>query len=186
MLLHEEERTICLHVRNPRRAVNQEIRVQEAAFRTACNYDDQNLDLKKTFLENGIDPSLRKSLHRHIEPANGSVSYYNILCNHVLGKENTKLKLYQWIILETKPSDFGGLNITNYHEKILPALCSAHQANSLLITFGGQLLSNHAGPIDPGYVSLVSMYAAKMHTLNTTKSQFQEAIVQLPQLEIVF
>ena len=92
-----------------------EIRVQEAAFRKACNYDNQNLYLGKLFLKNSIDPSIRKLLHYHIQSTDGSVSYYNILCNHVLGQENTKLKLYQRIILDTKLTDFAGLNITNYH-----------------------------------------------------------------------
>ena len=50
---------------NPDALSTSEIRVQEAAFRTACNYDSHNLDLGKTFLENSIDPQLRKSLHHY-------------------------------------------------------------------------------------------------------------------------
>jgi len=163
-----------------------DIRAQEAALRAACQYDDQNLDLGKLLLENSIDSSIRKSLHHLIKPTDGAVSYYNILCNHVLGQENTKLKLYQRIILETKLSDFPGLNVTKYHEKLIPALRAANNANSLPITFGGQLLANHAGPSDPGFTSLVSLYTAKMHTLNTTESQYTETLVQLPTLEQVY
>ena len=76
--------------------------------------------------------------------------------------------------------------MTTYHERIIPALHAAHNANSLPITFGGKLLANHAGPEDPGFNSLVSLYTAKMHTLNTTESQYNETLVQLQLLEQVF
>ena len=94
--------------------------------------------------------------------------------------------MYQRIILDTKLSDFLGLNVTTYHERIIPALRAAHNANSLSITFGGKLLANHAGPADPGFNNLLSLYTAKMHTLNTTESQYVETLVQLPLLEQVF
>ena len=42
-------------------------------------------------------------------------AYYDVLCNHVLSRENTKLKLNQRIIL-------AGLNVTTYHENIIPTL----------------------------------------------------------------
>ena len=111
---------------------------------------------------------------------------YQTKHNHALGEENTKLKLYKQTILETKLSDFAGLNVTNYHEKLFLALWSVHQANSLPITFGSQLLANHAGPTDPDFVGLVSSYTAKIHTLNITKGQFTEAMVQLPQPQMVY
>ena len=152
----------------------------------ACKYDDQNLNLGKLLLENSIEPSIRKSMHHHNSPTDESVSYYNVLCNHVLGQANTKLKLYQQTILDTKLTDFVGFNVTNYHEKIIPALCSAHQGNSLPTAFGGKLLANHAGLADPGFNSLVSLYTAKMHTLNMTESQYNKTLDQLPQLEKVF
>ena len=76
--------------------------------------------------------------------------------------------------------------MTTYHERIISALCAAHHANSLPITFGGKLLANHAGPADPGFISLVSLYTAKMHTLNTTESQYNKTLVQLPLLKQVF
>ena len=139
-------------------------------FRVGCQYDNQNLDLEKLLLENSIDSLIRKSLHHLINSSDGAVSYYNILCNHVLGQENTKLKLYQRIILDTKLSDFPGLNVTQYHEKIVPALHAANNANVLPITFGCKLLANHGGPADPGFNSLVSAYTAKMHTLHTTEN----------------
>ena len=78
------------------------------------------------------------------------------------------------------------MNVTTYHKRIISTLCAAHNANSLPITFGGKLLANHAGPADPGFNSLVSLYTAKMHTLNTTESQYKETLVQLPLLEQVF
>lgn len=97
-----------------------------------------------------------------------------------------KLKLYQQTILETNISDFAGLNVTNYHEKLMMALQSAHQASLLEITLGSQLLVNHTGPTYPGYVSLISISTANMHTLKTSESQFKEVVVQLPQLEMVY
>ena len=94
--------------------------------------------------------------------------------------------MYQRIILETKLSDFSGLNVTSDHQKIIPALEAAHQAHSLPITFGGTLLANHAGPTDAGFNSLVTLYTVKMFTLNTTEEQYQETLNQLPQLEQVY
>ena len=164
----------------------EEIRKQETALRKGCQYDNQNLDLGKLLLENSIDSSIRKSLHHLIQSSDGAVSYYNLLCNHVLGQENTKLKLYQRIINKTKLSDFPGLNVTLYHEKITPALHAANNANVLPITFGCKLLANHGGPSDPGFNSLVSAYTAKMHTLHTTEQQYKETLLQLPVLEQVY
>ena len=43
-----------------------EIRAQEVAYRAACQYDDQNLDLDKLLLKNSTDSSICKSLHHHI------------------------------------------------------------------------------------------------------------------------
>ena len=173
-------------IESPDALTTSQIRQIEVDYRKACTYDKQNLDLGKILVENSICSEIRCSLHHHTDRTDGGPSYWNLLCNHVLGQENTKLKMYQRIILDTKLSDFAGLNVTTYHQKIVPALEAAHRAHSLPITFGGTLLANHAGPTDAGFISLVTLYTGKMFTLNTTEEQYKETLDQLPKLEQVY
>ena len=82
-----------------------QIRNTEADYRQSCTYDNQNLDLGKLLLENIIDGEIRCSLHHRIRSTDGGASYYNLLCNHVLGGEvlNIYKRLCNWMTLPLVP-----------------------------------------------------------------------------------
>ena len=82
--------------------------------------------------------------------------------------------------------DFPGLNVTKYHNILLPSLSAAHEMKCLPLNVGPVVLKNHTGPKDVAHGALLGTYTADQTMNNGPESQYLALKPQLMELSNVY
>ena len=73
---------------------------------------------------------------------------------------------HEKIIKETKLTDFPGLDVTKFHEKLRPSLIAINELGEPPMNMGGIVMKNHLGPSNIAFKGLEQRYASIHIELN--------------------
>lgn len=159
-----------------------QIRAHEEALSVACPYDRENMLYSRKFLENSVDQALRRKIAPSLRPEDGGPAFWSLIKCALHGAETAKLVRHQAVIKETKLVNFPGYDVSKYHEVLIPSLTACNEANQLPLNVGPKVITNHMGPKNLGYNSLVQIFAGEQAQLHDTQNQYNRLVDQIDSL----
>ena len=171
---------------NPDSASLRDLRQWETTLRLGCKYDKKNLNWGRQFIQNSISDDIDKELRLKIQNTDGSVVYWHYLSKHLQGAVTSKMIGHEKIIKETKLTDFPGLNVSKFHEKLRPSLITINELGDPPLNVGGIVIKNHLGPSDIAFKGLVQRYASDQALLTSPSEQYPVLLRQMDTLEEIF